>query len=172
MDEFVDELLIQERVCNIVLPRMTRRDVLEETEGLVPRASQLEDALLAFDEDDEGKEDESAKKRRHKWMEKLQKRRVLPGRKDISAPTSPIAGSAASVGSRGDDDSYLSQEFSDDDDDDQPRYLSRSTSNTTSLSSSRSDDAPRPARSPSPRSDFSAGDRYVSRSPSRSPERG
>ncbi|OXG82365.1 pre-mRNA-splicing factor 38A [Cryptococcus neoformans Gb118] len=42
-DEFIDELLTQERVCDIILPRLTQRSVLEETEGLPPRKSLLED---------------------------------------------------------------------------------------------------------------------------------
>lgn len=46
MDEFVDELLTQERACELILPRMTKREVLEETEGLAPRLSKLEDVLL------------------------------------------------------------------------------------------------------------------------------
>lgn len=40
-DEFIDELLTQERVCDIILPRLTQRSVLEETEGLPPRKSLL-----------------------------------------------------------------------------------------------------------------------------------
>lgn len=54
MDEFIYELLTKERVCELILPRLTRRYVLEETEGLAPRISQLEDALLAADEDSDG----------------------------------------------------------------------------------------------------------------------
>ena len=42
MDEFVDELLTEERVCDIILPRLTRRDVLEEVEGLPKRKSPLD----------------------------------------------------------------------------------------------------------------------------------
>lgn len=42
-DEFVDDLLIKDRVCDIILPRLTRRDVLEETEGLPPRKSLLDE---------------------------------------------------------------------------------------------------------------------------------
>lgn len=42
-DDFVDELLTKDRVCDIILPRLTRRDVLEETEGLAPRKSLLDD---------------------------------------------------------------------------------------------------------------------------------
>jgi pre-mRNA-splicing factor 38A len=40
-DEFIDELLTQERVCDIILPRLTQRAVLEESEGLEPRKSLL-----------------------------------------------------------------------------------------------------------------------------------
>jgi pre-mRNA-splicing factor 38A len=45
MDEFIDQLLTLERVCDTILPRLTRRDVLEETEGLPPRPSALMDAM-------------------------------------------------------------------------------------------------------------------------------
>ncbi|CEH15724.1 Predicted PRP38-like splicing factor [Ceraceosorus bombacis] len=46
MDVFIDELLTLDRVADLILPRLARRDVLEETEGLAPRRSKLEDALL------------------------------------------------------------------------------------------------------------------------------
>lgn len=42
-DDFVDELLTQDRVCDIILPRLTQRGVLEEVEGMAPRKSLLED---------------------------------------------------------------------------------------------------------------------------------
>lgn len=45
MDEFVDELLTKERVCDIILPRIPKRELLEETEGLAPRNSVLLDAM-------------------------------------------------------------------------------------------------------------------------------
>jgi len=45
MDEFIDQLLTEERVCDTILPRMTRRDVLEDIEGLAPRKSELLDAM-------------------------------------------------------------------------------------------------------------------------------
>jgi pre-mRNA-splicing factor 38A len=45
MDEFVDKLLHEERVCDIILPRLPKREVLEETEGLPPRKSALMDAM-------------------------------------------------------------------------------------------------------------------------------
>ena len=46
MDEFVDLLLTEERVCDLILPRLTKRSVLEAKEGLRPRTSRLEDAML------------------------------------------------------------------------------------------------------------------------------
>ncbi|SCZ93525.1 BZ3500_MvSof-1268-A1-R1_Chr6-3g08716 [Microbotryum saponariae] len=45
IDEFCDQLLSEERVCEIQLPRLTQRRVLEETEGLAPRKSKLGRAL-------------------------------------------------------------------------------------------------------------------------------
>ncbi|KZT51799.1 PRP38-domain-containing protein [Calocera cornea HHB12733] len=56
MDEYVDELLREERVCDIILPRMTKREVLEEVEGLAPRASLLLDAMKAESDSDSGGE--------------------------------------------------------------------------------------------------------------------
>ncbi|CAG8556510.1 5281_t:CDS:2 [Acaulospora colombiana] len=49
MDEFIDELLREERACDIILPRLTKRYVLEESKELKPRESVLEELL---DEDD------------------------------------------------------------------------------------------------------------------------
>ncbi|KAG8931157.1 Pre-mRNA-splicing factor 38A [Tulasnella sp. 417] len=54
MDEFVDQLLTEERVCDIILPRLTKRDVLEETEGLAPRSSALLKAMEDSGSEDEG----------------------------------------------------------------------------------------------------------------------
>ncbi|KAJ3036085.1 hypothetical protein HDV00_003060 [Rhizophlyctis rosea] len=46
MDEFVDELLRSDRVCDTILPRLPRRETLEETGDLEgPRRSVLEDEL-------------------------------------------------------------------------------------------------------------------------------
>ncbi|EMD38691.1 hypothetical protein CERSUDRAFT_48534 [Gelatoporia subvermispora B] len=50
MDEFVDSLLVQERVCDIILPRLTKRDVLEELGEIGPRKSRLLDAMEGVDE--------------------------------------------------------------------------------------------------------------------------
>uniref|UniRef100_A0A182JRG1 Pre-mRNA-splicing factor 38 n=1 Tax=Anopheles christyi TaxID=43041 RepID=A0A182JRG1_9DIPT len=45
MDEFIDELLREERVCDIILPRIQKRHVLEENNELEPKVSALEDDL-------------------------------------------------------------------------------------------------------------------------------
>ncbi|KAM8930456.1 pre-mRNA-splicing factor 38A isoform 2-T2 [Pelodytes ibericus] len=57
VDEFIDELLHSERVCDIILPRLQKRYVLEETEQLDPRVSALEedmdDVETSEEEDDD-----------------------------------------------------------------------------------------------------------------------
>ncbi|KAJ1558422.1 hypothetical protein HK096_000946 [Nowakowskiella sp. JEL0078] len=45
MDEFIDTLLTSERVCDTILPFLTKRHILEESVGLEPRVSPLEDEL-------------------------------------------------------------------------------------------------------------------------------
>ncbi|XP_068095076.1 pre-mRNA-splicing factor 38A [Hyperolius riggenbachi] len=56
VDEFIDQLLHEERVCDIILPRLQKRFVLEETEQLDPRVSALEedmDDVESSEEEDE-----------------------------------------------------------------------------------------------------------------------
>ncbi|KAJ3322379.1 hypothetical protein HDV06_003099 [Boothiomyces sp. JEL0866] len=50
MDEFIDELLTAERSCDIILPRLTKRYVLEDLGELEPRISPLEDELDGYEE--------------------------------------------------------------------------------------------------------------------------
>ncbi|KFM67451.1 Pre-mRNA-splicing factor 38A, partial [Stegodyphus mimosarum] len=45
MDEFIDELLHEERLCDVILPRIQKRHVLEANNDLEPRISALEDDL-------------------------------------------------------------------------------------------------------------------------------
>ena len=52
IDEFVDQLLNEERVCDIILPRLPKRTVLEENGELAPRQSHLLDAMEGKDEED------------------------------------------------------------------------------------------------------------------------
>ncbi|XP_048220090.1 pre-mRNA-splicing factor 38A-like [Perognathus longimembris pacificus] len=57
VDEFIDELLHSERVCDLLLPRLQKRRVLEETEQLPPRVSALEEPV-ADGQSSEEEEDE------------------------------------------------------------------------------------------------------------------
>lgn len=57
MDEFVYALLVEERVCDIILPRLIKRQVLEENGDIGPRKSRLLDAM-------EGKSDRGSDKSR------------------------------------------------------------------------------------------------------------
>ncbi|XP_060933947.1 pre-mRNA-splicing factor 38A isoform X3 [Limanda limanda] len=58
VDEFIDELLHAERMCDIILPRLQRRQVLEEAEMLDPRISALEEDLDEVETSDEEDEEE------------------------------------------------------------------------------------------------------------------
>lgn len=53
MDEFIDQLLRDDRVCDIILPRIQKRHILEENNELEPKVSALDDDL-----DEEGSDDE------------------------------------------------------------------------------------------------------------------
>ena len=50
MDEFVDCLLVEERVCDIILPRLQKRQILEENGDIGPRRSRLLDAMEGNDD--------------------------------------------------------------------------------------------------------------------------
>ncbi|KAI8822577.1 Pre-mRNA-splicing factor 38, partial [Fimicolochytrium jonesii] len=45
VDEFVDELLHSDRVCDTILPRITKRHIMEENGDIEPRISPLEEDL-------------------------------------------------------------------------------------------------------------------------------
>ncbi|KAG6064871.1 hypothetical protein E4U32_007944 [Claviceps aff. humidiphila group G2b] len=57
VDEFVDDLLVKERVCATSLWKMPKREILEDLELLEPRVSPLGDLedLLEEEDDEEGK---------------------------------------------------------------------------------------------------------------------
>lgn len=64
MDEFIDDLLREERVCDVILPRIQKRSILEENGDLDPKVSLLDDDL---DQDVEmSSEDEEPKKAEEK----------------------------------------------------------------------------------------------------------
>ncbi|KAF9559184.1 hypothetical protein EC968_006725 [Mortierella alpina] len=56
MDEFVDELLREERVCDVVLPRLVKRYVLEDAGELDPRISTLEKLEMELEEERKAEE--------------------------------------------------------------------------------------------------------------------
>ncbi|XP_030647708.1 pre-mRNA-splicing factor 38A isoform X1 [Chanos chanos] len=63
VDEFIDELLHAERMCDIILPRLQKRQVLEEAELLDPRISALEEDLDEVESSEEEDEEEEKPER-------------------------------------------------------------------------------------------------------------
>jgi pre-mRNA-splicing factor 38A len=57
IDEYASELLTEDRVCDIILPRLQKRQILEENSQIGPRKSRLLAAM------DDGSEDGSTKNR-------------------------------------------------------------------------------------------------------------
>ncbi|CAL1269409.1 unnamed protein product [Larinioides sclopetarius] len=53
MDEFIDQLLHEERLCDVILPRIQKRHILEVNNELEPRVSALEDDLDEPESEDE-----------------------------------------------------------------------------------------------------------------------
>ncbi|NWW66441.1 PR38A factor, partial [Ifrita kowaldi] len=59
VDEFIDELLHEERVCDIILPRLQKWYILEGAEQLEPRVGALEEDMADVESsEEEEKEDE------------------------------------------------------------------------------------------------------------------
>ncbi|KAI9189918.1 hypothetical protein H9P43_001351 [Blastocladiella emersonii ATCC 22665] len=58
MDEFVDQLLTEERVCDVILPRLPKRYILEDAGELEPRVSAIQDEFDAMvDAEDAARKD-------------------------------------------------------------------------------------------------------------------
>lgn len=73
MDEYIDELLRNDRVCDIILPRVQKRMILEENNELEPKVSALDDDLdedMPSDEEIVDKLSESPKKKPKKDRER------------------------------------------------------------------------------------------------------
>lgn len=73
MDEFIDQLLNEERVCDVILPRLQKRSVLEDNNLLEPRQSVLDEDLEDINLNDvleEGQEEEQEDKKKDKKREK------------------------------------------------------------------------------------------------------
>ena len=168
MDEFVDQLLTEERVCDLILPRLTKRAVLEENEGLRPRTSQLEDALVfgdapglehGYQSDDslDGLRRQRAEKQAHAdEMRRTRRRRDAAARGFL------------------DDEEYASQQSESDEERLRARYMrSRSVSPDRDLSPDRAlpRDLSPDRRSISPDRDFSPDRRSISPDRDLSPDR-
>ncbi len=141
MDEVVDMLLREERVCDIILPRLTRRDVCEARDGLAPRISRLETKLRSAVEGQESdaSDDSDADVRRWKLERVKRAARLAHARKQHQHQ-----------GADAQEAEYTSQE-----EDDEAAKRRRFVSPSPSVSPDR----------------IAARQGYVSRSPSRSPDR-
>jgi len=145
MDEFVDQLLTEERVCEVQLPRLTQRKVLEETEGLAPRRSKLGKAMGVLDDGGDGSDDEDGEGRgRYLSRSPSGSRSPSPEGEAEKTPEYWTEGS--------------------EDEEEQPAAAARGRARSRSAEGSEGRYV---SRSPSAGSD--AGGRFVSRSPSRSP---
>ena len=76
VDEFIDELLRDDRVCDIILPRIQKRYLLEQNEQLEPRISALDDDLS--DEESEEEEEPESDHEREKERERERRRSPSP----------------------------------------------------------------------------------------------
>lgn len=85
IDEFASELLTEDRVCDIILPRLQKRQILEENGQIGPRKSRLLSAM------DDGSEDGSTKNR---------SRSRSPDRSRSRSPSASRSRSPSDTGSR------------------------------------------------------------------------
>lgn len=150
IDEFADQLLNEERVCEIQLPRLTQRKVLEETEGLAPRRSKLGRALGVLDDTADGGAGSDDEGRSERYMSRSPSRSPSP---EAEGPGSKTP-------------EYWT-EGSEDEDDAAPAPRAKAKRRSQSAEAG-SDTGRYVSRSPSPNG--SEAGRYVSRSPTRSPE--
>ncbi|KAI8341887.1 PRP38 family-domain-containing protein [Chlamydoabsidia padenii] len=85
MDEFIDQLLHQERVCDVILPRLVQRHVLEDNDELEPRVSALEDDLESEDGGDND-EEKGSEEQRHRSPSSSPEREQRRHRSPSSSP--------------------------------------------------------------------------------------
>ncbi|CAF0987568.1 unnamed protein product [Rotaria magnacalcarata] len=96
MDEFIDQLLREERVLEVQLPRLQRRNVLEENNQLEPRQSVLDEDIDDNESSAESEEEEKKPKKKETISEKPKKKW-----KDLDKPSrSPSPRYARSVSPR------------------------------------------------------------------------
>lgn len=121
-DEFIDQLLNEERVCDIILPRLTKRDVLEELGELGPRKSLLLDAM-------EGKERSRSRSRSRESRSRSRSPTTRKRSRSLEDGEASEGGKRGRSLSRSDRTGTPSEAGS--------RYVSRSPSRSRSRSGSR-----------------------------------
>lgn len=160
MDEWIDMLLNEQRVCDIILPRLTLREVCESRDGLLPRISKLETGLFKTLEsgagpEEEGEESDDSLSDVKKWkLQKLQQASRLAQFKTSPSPQ-PLQGEG--------EGEYSSQEDSEDETAQKRRRF-------ISPSPSISPDRQIPS-APEPAAEEEEEEGYISPSPSKSPDR-
>lgn len=82
MDELIDSLLRDERVCDVIMPRIQKRHILEEMNELEPRVSVLEDDLEDAEESSSEEEEGEAPPERVKPQENRDSNREHRKRRD------------------------------------------------------------------------------------------
>lgn len=181
VDEWVDMLLREERVCDIILPRLVRREVCEVRDGLMPRISVLETKLFKAIENggevESGseEEDEDELKDLRRW--KLQRLRELKRIQPAKVVREPVYDDVREYSSQEDSDVEQRRRFVSPTPSVSPdRQLPTEQDAFVSRDSSRSPVAGGyVSRSPSRSPDRELGEvqeeGYISRSPSRSPDR-
>ncbi|KAJ9474972.1 Pre-mRNA-splicing factor 38 [Pseudozyma hubeiensis] len=189
VDEWVDMLLREERVCDIILPRLVRREVCEVRDGLMPRISVLETKLLKAirGEEESEEEEEDDLKDVRRW--KLQRLRELKRIQPAKVVRKPVYDDVREYDSQEDSDAQQSgrrrfvsptPSVSPDRqlaaDVDRDRSRSPDSGGWVSRSPSRSPDregyvSRSPSRSPDRELGEAEEEGYISRSPSRSPDR-
>ncbi|KAM7344360.1 pre-mRNA processing factor 38 isoform 1-T2 [Cochliomyia hominivorax] len=91
MDEFIDELLRSDRVCDIILPRIQKRSVLEENNELEPKVSVLDEDLDEdlLSEEENTEEEFDSKGKSLKKSKKDKSRSLSPDKHDITNGAPP-----------------------------------------------------------------------------------
>ncbi|SPO31085.1 uncharacterized protein UTRI_05273_B [Ustilago trichophora] len=180
LDEWVDMLLREERVCDIILPRLTKREVCENRDGLPPRISKLETSLLKAVEGGEGEEAQESDASDDSLSDV--KRWKLDRLKSAARLSELRASETAAQADYVEEEIvYTSQEESDEEGEERAarkrrRFISPSPSvspdrQLPSATAEGEDEQEKyVSRSPSRSPDRDAGG-YISRSPSRSPDR-
>lgn len=75
MDEFIDELLKEERVCDVILPRIQKRHIFEENGDLDMRVSLLDDDMDEEMASEDEEEDKNKKEVKNDTKSKSDRRR-------------------------------------------------------------------------------------------------